>query len=399
VEGAAIFTIKTNSISSFDNAQIDVVQLETGERRILVEGGTCAEYAPSGHIVYARSNTLLAVRFDLSQLAVIGSPKPVLGGVMTDHATGAAMFGVCPSGALVYAPGDQRPFEGILLWADRLGKTEQFADTRCYADPRISADGQFLAVRILAANDDIWVYEISRRTFSRLTFAGGNHLAPIWTPDGRRLVYSSDKTGHSNLYWKNADGSGAEERLTTSDYQQVATSMTRDGKIVAFSQNSPSPGRDVWTLSTQGNQQPQPFLQTQFDECDAAFSPDGHWVAYVSNDSDREEVYVQAFPNQGRRWTISNGGGNSPIWHPSENELFYRNGERIMVVGVTTQPTFSATNPRLLFDLPPRVRQYDVAPDGRFLMIQGQGQGSVGTLNLVLNWFEELKRLVPTRKK
>jgi len=396
---AVIFTIKTNLIGSFDDAEIAVARLDTGERHILVEGGSCAEYAPSGHIVYAHGGSLLAVPFDESRLAVTGSPKPVLGGVTTDPSSGATMFSSSSSGILTYAPGTNRPIEGLLIWRDQQGRLEQLAETRCYADPRLSPNGQQLAVRILAANDDVWLYEISRHAFSRLTLGGGNYYAPVWTPDGKRLLYSSDKTGRSNLYWKDADGSGAEQRLTTCDFQQIATSFTPDGKTVVFDQDSPSGGRDIWTLTMQADEKPCPFVQTPFDEQGGAVSPDGRWLAYVSNDSGRDEVYVQSFPKPARRWTISNGGGKSPVWGTGGNELFYRNGNKMMLVAVTARPPFSATSPRVAFDLPPRVSQYDVARDGRFLMIQNQGQGSVDTLNVIINWFEELKRLVPTGKQ
>jgi len=318
--------------------------------------------------------------------------------VITDPSSGAAMFSSSLPGILIYAPGTNRPFEGSLIWRDKLGRLEQLAETRCYADPRLSPDGQQLAVRILAANDDIYLYEIPRHTFSRLTLGGGNYYAPVWTPDGKRLVYSSDKSGHANLYWKDADGSGAEQRLTRCDFQQIATSFSHDGKTVVFDQDSPSGGRDIWTLTMQADDKPRPFIQTVFDEYDGAVSPDGRWMAYVSNDSGRDEVYVQSFPKAARRWTVSNGGGKSPIWGTEGNELSYRNGDKMMLATITIRPTFSATSSRVVFELPPRVGQYDVARDGRFLMIQNQGQGSVDALNVIVNWFEELKRLVPAGK-
>jgi len=394
---AVIFTIKTNLINSFDDAEIAVARLDTGERHVLVEGGSCAEYVPSGHIVYAHGGSLVAVPFDQSRLAVTGPPKPVLYGVITNPSSGAAMFSSSSSGILAYAPGTNRPFEGLLIWRDKQGRLEQVGETRCYADPRLSPDGQQLAVRILAANDDIYLYEISRHALSRLTLGGGNYYAPVWTPDGKRLVYSSDKSGHANLYWKNADGSGAEQRLTACDFQQIATSFSPDGRAVVFDQDSPLGGRDIWILTIPADQKPRPFIQTPFDEYGGTVSPDSRWMAYVSNDSGRDEVYVQSFPKPARRWTVSNGGGRSPVWGIGGNELLYRNGDKMMYVAVTIQPAFSATTPRVVFDVPPLVSQFDLARDGRFLMIQNQGQGSVALLNVIVNWFEELRRFVPTK--
>ena len=378
-----------------------------------MEGGSYAEYAPSGHIVYAHGGSLLAVPFDESRLAVTGSPKPVLGGVTTDPSSGATMFSSSSPGILTYAPGTNRPFEGSLIWRDKLGKLEQLAETRCYADPRLSPDGQQLAVRILAANDDIYLYEIPRHTFSRLTLGGGNYYAPVWTPDGKRLVYSSDKSGHANLYWKDADGSGAEQRLTRCDFQQIATSFSHDGKTVVFDQDSPSGGRDIWTLTMQADDKPRPFIQTVFDEYGGAVSPDGRWMAYVSNESGKSEVYVRAFPevNKGR-WQVSINGGVSPLWSPDGRELFYLNEAdgSVTSVAVETAPVFKPGTPKKLFsrtayfggrDTPGT--PWDIHPDGkRFLMMRLPGATPAAPagplkINIVLNWLEELKQRVPVK--
>ncbi len=204
------------------------------------------------------------------------------------------------------------------------------------------------------------------------------------------------------MYWKPADGSGAAERLTTSENIQSPSSWSPDGQVLAFYERSDA-DRDIWVLPIEGERKPRPFLQTPFEEAGAVFSPDGRWLAYMSTESGRQEIYVQPFPGPGGKWQISTEGGREPLWARNGEELFYRIGDKMMAVEVATAPTFSAGSPRLLFEgtfqmaLLSRAN-YNVAPDGqRFVMIQeGASDSSVSQINVVLNWFEELKQRVPT---
>jgi len=251
-------------------------------------------------------------------------------------------------------------------------------------------------------NSDIWIYDIPRSTLTRLTFDGAANY-PVWTPDGKRIIYRSRKPGAVGLFAKAADGSGAEERLTTTEAVPTPTSITPDGRAVAFYEDGTG-NSDLWILPLEGERKPKLFFQTRFDEDAPVFSPDGRWVAYVSNESGQgRDLYVQPFPGPGGKFQISTEGGIGPLWARTGRELFYRDGDRMMAVEITTQPTFRVGTPRMLFESPnyPNpmlIARFDVSPDGqRFLMLKAGEQATEGLtqIHVVLNWFEELKRRVP----
>jgi Tol biopolymer transport system component len=273
---------------------------------------------------------------------------------------------------------------------------------RDYFFPRLSPEGQRLAVRV---NRDIWVYGIADRTLNRLTFETGLHNYPIWTPDGRRVAFASNRAGPFNLYWKPADGSGPEERLTTSPNPQFPRSWSPDGKWLTFDESQPANGTDIRVLPMFGDRKPRPLLQTPFDESGATFSPNGRWVAYTSNQSGRFEIYVQAFPEGGAKWQISSDGGAEPVWARNGRELFFRSGDKMLVVDVITDSSFHAGTPRVLFkgryESYSLTTSYDVAADGRrFLMVKGgEPAAAPSRFNVVLHWFEELKARTAARKK
>ena len=399
---AVLFTVGQKSGPS-----VAVRSLETGEQRTLIEHGSHARYVPTGHLVFARDDKLLAAPFDLDQLQLTGSPAVVLAGIANYSAElGETPFSVSESGSLVYVPGSPSVSKRTLVWVDRQGAVESLAaPPRNYDNPRLSPDGQRLAVQIgpETGNSDIWIYHIPRGTLTRLTIEGDD-FGHLWAPDGKRVAFGSARGGGAaNLFWKPADGSGPAEQITESERFQMPSSWSADGKVVAFFERHPATGWDIWVLPLQGERKPRPFLQTRFGETGAVFSPDGHWLTYVSNESGRREVYVQAYPGPGGKWQISTEGGNGAVWAKNGKELFYRNGDKMMAVEITTQPTFRAGAPTLLFEgqyvqSGPGRANYDITPDGqRFLMIK-LGKPGATQINVVLNWFEELKRLVPTEK-
>ena len=404
---AMLFTVGTGS--SWDDALIVAQRLDTGERKVLIEGGSDARYVPTGHLVYVRAGALMAAAFDLDRLEVTGPPVAIVKGVMqSTNITGAAFFGFSELGWLVYVPGTGKASEQTLVWVDRKGEEQPLpVPPQPYRAPSLSPDGQRLAVHLdQGFQADIWVYDIPRGALTRLTFEGNNQ-APVWTPDGGKVTFMSNRAGQRwNLFWKSGDGSGIEERLTTSEQLQFSGSWSRDGQVLAFHQSTgvggvSSADHDIWMFPLEGERTPWPFLQTPFDEAEPQFSPDGRWLSYHSNESGQYEIYVRPFPKaEEGKLQISTEGGTEPVW-AGNGELFYRNGEQMMAVDITTEPSLSAGTPRLLFERrydvgPDRLTNYDVTSDGqRFLMIKTDEEEPT-QLNVVLNWFEELKRITST---
>jgi serine/threonine-protein kinase len=405
-DGKAVLFAYGTTTGNFENQQVAVHSVETAERRNLVQLGMYPAYAPSGHLIYAQHGSLMAMPFDSRRLAVTGTAVPVVDGVL-QASTGASQYSISAAGSLAYVPGSVQSGHLRLVWVTRNGVEQPVAaPAKGYAYPRLSPDGLRLAVGVAEPGMQLWVYEFARETLTRLTVEGTVSALPAWTADGKRIAYTSRTDGPLNLFWRLADGSGGLERLTTSDYNHTPMSWSSDGHLLAFGEASPSTGFDILVLRM-GDRAAQPFLRTPFNESSPRFSPDGRWLAYASDESGRHEIYVQPYPGPGGKWPISADGGREPVWNRNGRELFYRSGDKMMVVDVATQPRFAAGKPRVLFEGPydPTVftaPNYDVSPDGRrFLMLKRseQGAASLTQINVVLNWFEELKRRVPPAKK
>ena len=293
------------------------------------------------------------------------------------------------------------------MWVTRTGAEQPVsAPARAYLFPRVSPDGRRVVVGITEDETQLWLYDLSREALTRFTFEGTVNLNGVWTPDGKWIVFQSAKEGRPTIYWQKADGSGGLERLATGQNANVPMSWSPDGKLLAFIEVNPSTQRDIWVLRM-GDRKAEPFLLTRFDESVPRFSPDGRWLVYISNESGRYEIYVQPYPGPGGKWLISTEGGTEPAWNPNGRELFYRSGDKMMAVDIATQPSFAAGKPRVLFEgryerSPASSPNYDVSPDGqRFLMLKPSEEEAAAPMqiNVVLNWFEELKRRVPPGKK
>jgi eukaryotic-like serine/threonine-protein kinase len=392
----------------FLDAKLAVLALTTGKITPLPVTGTNAHYSPSGHLVFAAPGGLFAIPFNPDRLEVTGAAFPILDGVMVDASTGAAHYALSESGSLVYVPGDPQGVSTPLSWVSRQGIARPMAaPARPYVDPHLSPDGKRLAVTIRGAgNSDIWVYEIARDTLTRLTFEGSNK-GPVWTPDGTRITYSSERAGATNfgIYSRATNGSGVEERLSTSTQLQVPQSWSPDGRFLAFTEFDPKTQGDIWILPLDGDRRPRPFLKTNAFEERPSFSPDGRFLAYGSSESGQSEVYVQAFPGPGGKWQVSSGGGEFPMWARNGRELFYYSGNRFMSVAVTTQPAFTTSAARPLFEGRPATLSanasslYAISPDGQqFIMAKGSGTESATQIDVVLKWMDELKRQVQAAK-
>ena len=402
---ALIYTVSFEGIDSYNDARIDLWDLNTRERKTLIAGGTSAVYSPSGHIVYAREGKLFAVPFDLNRREVTGSPMEVLDGVMMSGNTGAAHFSLSERGDLAYVPGTAEGGHRTLVWVDRSGKAEPLPlPAASYLYPRISPDGRSLAVEIEGPNHDFYFYDFARTVLSKVTTDGMSH-DPVWSPDGAQLAFRSWQTGGMTMWSMPADRSAPPRRLDPNGTRQSPVSFSPDGRFLTFDQKDPQTRDDAWVLPLDGSQPPQPVAQTRFGEGSGKFSPDGRWVAYSSDESGRPEIYVQAFPGPGLKLQISNSRGTDPVWRRSGGELYYRSGARMMAVSVTTSPQFKAGAPRLLWEGQyssgsgsscgmPGVASasYDVTPDGqRFLMVRDEDTAVASKIVVVLNWAEELR--------
>jgi eukaryotic-like serine/threonine-protein kinase len=405
---SVIFTVRLSG-SANEHNQIGVRSLETGHQTVLLKNATGARYAAAnadpgapGFLVFTRAPdmvglsgrhgaTLWAVPFDTQSLELANaSPMPVAEGVMVTY-WGVAQVSFSPRGGLVYIQGEHA-VASRLMWVDRRGATEPLPlPARIYNHPGLSPDGRSIAVGI---GSDIWVSDLARGTLNRLTLEHKNYW-PLWTHDGNRVAYASNRDGPMNLFWIKADGSGGEERLTK-EQNCSPVSFSRDGKWLAFYEFPFNFGGnyDIWLLPLDGERKPRRLLSAPFVERSPVFSPDGQWLAYASDESGRLEIYVQPFPGPGRKWPISNEGGREPLWSRN-GELFYRMGDKMMAVDVKTSPMFSAGKPKVLFE--GRYQDgghanYDVTPDGqRFLMV-AEPEPAPTQLHVVLEWFEGLKR-------
>jgi eukaryotic-like serine/threonine-protein kinase len=361
--------------------------------------------------VYSAEGMLRGVRFDPMTLRVLGDPVPVVEPVMT-MGSGAAQFAISSQGTLVYIPGGgQVGTNRSLVWLTRQGREQPTnAPSRAYTHPRLSPDETRVALDVFDQEQDIWIWDLRRESLTRFTLDPGLDIYPTWTPDSRRIIFSSTRGGEPNLYWQPADGTGMVETLTTGPHAQNPYSVTVDGGSVVLSERTAKTAADIslLRLDRQGPRHTQALISTSFEEINAELSADGRWLAYQSNESGRNEVYVRPFPNvDGGRWQISTGGGSQSLWARSGAELFFLDSSNnLMSVAVRTNPTFIASSPTKVLDtLGARYftagpgRTYDVSGDGqRFLLIRTSAQAdqSSGTASasmvVVLNWLEELKQ-------
>ena len=409
--GAVLFTIYP-AIGGPDNAQVAVLDLKTGTPRVLFRGGSHAHYVPTGHLVYGVAGTLRAVPFDLERLEPTGTPAPVLEGVWTTP-LGAANFAVAANGSLVYVAGLARPASrNTIASVDRQGRVSPLPGVPpdLYRDVRVSPDGARLA---LATRTDVSTYEFARATLSRLTTDPAEDRSPLWTSDGQRIVFTSRRAGYLELFSRQADGTGADERLLSRAKNLIdlhADGWSPDGSHVLFTEVSPaSPINQCAIGETPIERSSDVRVLVKSDFCNqfSALSPNRLWMAYQSNVG-REEIYVERYPELGSKQQISTDGGVRPLWSRNGRELFFGglDGRQMFVVPVQSGTTLVAGRPQVLFEaamIAPAVgsRTYDLAPDGRFIVIlraeEKTGSGTAPGLILVQNWFEELKRLLPTR--
>jgi len=407
--GNAILYVTGGTSSAFsDDATIVAQSLRSGERKILIHGGTSPRYVSTGHLIYAQGGRLLAIRFDAARLEVTGAAFPVAEDVWQGPG-GYAAYDVSRNGALVsLSAGDRNVGNRTLTWVDQTGTILPInATARQYSQPSLSQDGKHVAVVIgdPFRQSDIWILDLEQNTARQFTFsqAGESRAAPLWTPDGKRIIYASGTHGRS-LYRTAADGNSAAEVLFNGDLIDpsapgiiLATSCSPDGRFLIF-QRGDQRRFDLWMLTLSGGYKASPlFDESEVTRTYPQISPDGRRLAYTSDESGREEVYVQPFPALGAKWQVSVGGGKEARWSSDGHQLFYRQGDRMMVVDVQTQSTFKAERVHLLFEGPYARSDfwtnYDVAADGqRFVMLKEEDEARANqVLRVVLNWADELE--------
>jgi len=386
-----------------DEASIAIQSIESGEKWTLIHGGTNPHYLSTGHIVYARSGALMAVPFDLESLKITGPPSRLAEQVSTAPG-GHAHFTVSMDGSMIYSSGSRQPAK--LVWVDRQGEaTPVSAPAHVYWDPRLSPDGRRVAVNRWDTGSEIWLLELARGTLTRLIVNPGDDETPVWSPDGRWIAFASLRMGQPRtLFRKRVDSNDAVESLWTSDHHFHVECWSADGRSIIVTDSDPTTLDDLWLISLEDEISAQPLVQTQFHEFGGRISPDGRWLAYTSRESGRNEVYIQAFPALGNKsQQVSIKGGSQPVWALDGKELFYRGEGQVMAVTVTPGEKCPITLPKALFAdqyLNPAAKHtsYDVSRDGkRFLMLQGDAKGRT-SLNVVFNWFEEVKRLATEGK-
>jgi serine/threonine-protein kinase len=323
---AVLFTLASGD--RWNEAQIVVQSLSSGARRVLIEGGRDARYVSTGHLVYARNGTLFAVPFDVGRREVTGGPVSLVENVGdAGDSSGAAHFSLSGDGTLVYVPSEVGAAR-TLVWVDRQGREEEVAaPPRPYSWVRVSPDGTQLAMEVQEpGNTDIWTFDVQRNTQTRLTFESESDRYPIWTPDGQRIVFASGW----DLVWKAANGTGDIELLATGLDQPRPFAWSADGKRLVFDQGGPR--GDLWLLPMEGERRPQSIIANEFNTTRPAVSPDGRWIAYESNESGGNGIFVQPFPNvNSGRWQVTSRGRNS-LWSPGGRDLFYDTGGNALMV-------------------------------------------------------------------
>jgi serine/threonine-protein kinase len=393
-----VFASGTNPFSFANKSSLAAGAVgSTATAKELIQGGTAPHIAPNGDLIYALNGTLMAAPFDSKRLELAGSSSQVLDGIQ-ESSSGAAQYALSASGTLVYVPGEMGSATMRLVFVDRQG-TEHLlpAAAHGYYFPRLSPDGQRIAVTVAEVSSAIYIYDIARDALSRIT-SGPTDSSPIWSPDGKRFAFTSSRTGVPNLSWQPIDGSAGDERLTTSEFLNVAGSWSPDGRKVAYFEIAAETGNDIWTVGVE-DRKAEVFLKTPSNETAPRFSPDGKWIAYSSDESGRWEVYLRPYPGPRAKYSISTEGGAEPAWNPSGHELFYRVGNRMMAVDVSFTPIFSAGKPRMLFEgpwlpSPMTGANYDVSSDGkRFVMLKAvEPESSARHIVVVQNWLDALKK-------
>jgi serine/threonine protein kinase len=395
-----LYLSREATVSGSETAAVYVTSLGSNESKLLLRVSSNVAYA-QGYLLFLREGKLMAQAFDTKRLEMAGDAFPIAEGVQSVPAMARGVFAVSENGALVYLTGSVSSSSQI-VWFDRSGKQlSVLSDPAIYYYPQLSRDGKRVALTIVDprnGNADVWIYEVVRGLKTRFTTDPADEQSPAWSPDGSRIVFASNREGHFDLYQKAASGVGSDELLLESNLDKNPTSFSPDGRFLLYLVVDPKTKADLWLLPLTGDRRPFPFLQTEFNEFNGQFSPDSRWIAYTSDESGRNEIYVMPFPGPGGKRQISTSGGSHPKWRSSGREIFYLAPDnKLMAAEVSGQgATLEVGAVRSLFEVRPYFEVgsvYDLTSDGqRFLINTMVEQKASGPITLVLNWTADLKR-------
>ncbi|CAN5852268.1 hypothetical protein BH24ACI5_BH24ACI5_10210 [soil metagenome] len=401
-----------------NNANLVVQPFPSGARKVILRGGYHGRYLASGHLVYLHGGVLFAAPFDLDRLQQTGPATSVIDAVTSNMHTGSAHFAASETGTLVYSPGPTIEDGAQIQWIDRAGNpTPLWATPTNWFNIHLSPDGRRLAMDVFSGpTSDIWIYDSVRGTATPLTRHSAEDMKAVWTPDGRGVVFNSNRDNSAlNLYWQRADGTGEAHRLTESKSSQWPVSWHPGGRLLAVEEENAQTGWDLTMIPMEGDNAsgwkagtPAVFLNSRFAEKEPNFSPDGRWVAYQSNETGRDEVYVRPLHGRGDGWQISTGGGNFPTWSRTRRELFYGFRGQLMVAAYAVEgDAFRAEMPRAVpngqYDDHNPARMFDLHPDGERFAVAPAAHREDGTKRdrvvVILNFFDELRRIGPSTKR
>ena len=390
-----------------DEHSVAVQEIGASEHHLLVKGGEAPRYASKlGMLLYKRLGDLFVVPWHPPNVD-LGRAVPLAMAERTNDNgnEGSGNYAVSSGGTLAYVGGGRSRNASRLVWIDRTGKVESLpVPERDYENVMISPDGSRAIVQIREGTTNLWLYDFGRSTLTSIGNSAGSSQSPLWTADGERIIYRGTRQGFRNLWWRPADGSGAEERLTTKlDATHSPTSISPDGRWLLFNENSAQAvsGVAIWLMALDGDRTPRLLFPTPAGESDGQFSPDGKWIAYQAAVSSRQEIFVSPFPGPGPRRQVSTDGGTEPLWSRDGRELFFQNGSRLTGVTVTPGAVWSSSPPhvvnegRFLRSINGNT-SWTVSRDGtRFLRIQlVEAERAITHVDLVLNWFSELQQQI-----
>jgi serine/threonine-protein kinase len=400
-EKTLLFTVLSAG-NAVDDGALVAENIASSERKTVIDKGFDPHFFAPNHLLYVRAGNLMAVEFDPSKVATSGSPFPVVEDVVMHSGSGSAQYDISRDGTLIYVNGGKQAAENSLVLAEHDAKPQPFpVKPNIYESPRFSPDGKMLALTLRLPDPDIWLYDIERGSLRRMSFAAGADELPVWSPDGKRIAYASN--GRQQAFVIPVDGSGQEQPLMKNDSHFHLQSWSPDGKLIALEKLGTSGQYEIWILPLEGDRKPYPYLVSQFRVNQPAFSVDGQWLAYTSNESGRAEVYAQRFPGPGEKVQVSTDGGSNPEWSRDGKQLVFENAGTLWETEVLVSP-FRVGKSRVLFqgDIwnDAAGPNYTLAPGGRrIVVVERIKDADGGNLKVVLNWNQELQSLAASNGK